>query len=129
MTFLFHDGTGRHIKIITTGRDGFFFCSKGRDGYFFIARRDGAGCFFFDGMGRSIIFLTTGRTVLLFFSTGRDGTFLFSRRDGSVRFFFHCTGERKARTQLLSAPKQQCYKLYVRRIMLYDIIHTVGVNY
>ena len=92
----------------------------GRDGLFF----------FHDGTGRYIISSTTGRDGTFVLFDGMAGVFWFSRRDGTVRIFFHCcTGAMK--NTLLSAPRQQCYKLklYVARIISsYDTIRTLSMG-
>ena len=86
---------------------------------------------FHDGTGRYIISFTTGRDGTFFFAMARDGTFISVFRDGTVGIFFHCTGERMQNT-LLSAPRQQCYKLKLYVVsyhtVSYDIIRALSMG-
>ena len=110
MTFFFHDGTGRQIKIVMTGRDGKQKLSRGDgtvnknclDGtgryiYSFFRRYGTVHIIFHDGTGRYVISSTTGRDGISFFSKAR--AVHFSPRDGTVRIFLHCcTGRAQCTT-------------------------------
>ena len=134
--FFVRTGRDGKIKIVRAGRDGKHKLSRlittGRNGKQTLSRLDGTVICLFarrDGTGHIIVHDEMGRYITVS-TTGKEGTFGF-RRDGTLNFCLHDgTGRtllfslhRKAQCKntLLSAPRQQCYKLYeVRRT--YDII-------
>ena len=103
MTFLFHDGTGmycksyldgtgRQIKIITTGRDVVYFFAR-RDGtvIFIVLNGTRQFCFYLDGTGRSMIFHAGKGRYFCFFR--RDGTVHSCFLDGTGRYVYFSTAQ------------------------------------
>ena len=74
---------------------------------------------FHDGTERCIISSTTGRDGTFFFFDGTGGTFFVftTGRDGT-HIFFTAAEETTMKNTLLSAPRQQRYKL-----KLYIVLH------